>query len=1329
MKPFSVRRVGMITALALAVAAGFAIAALAWAAATTGGTRWLLTSLLPLSGINVTAQRIDGRLIDHLLLTGVRVTTVQQEISVKTLELRWKPLLLLSGTVAVQELSVNGVRIQDDTPPDTKPPDLSWPKLPETTHLLDGTIARLRVSDISYRRLQDQPLLITSIDGSATWGADLLTLTELNVASPSGQISGSVAAGFKQPSFTADLALALALPVAEMDRFSVQIRPGKNTSAKQFFGNVVVTGSAGTGKRLELSGEVGMARNEFILKQLRLSSPQRSGTITADGSLTFTPREPVLSLQIKAAGLDLAPELNMPTDLSGTLKFAGTMASYRGNFSFANKDKGWREASVYASYSGTREGIHIAPLTARILEGTLAGNLAVDWRNGFALQGTINGRNLNPARLDPAWKGTANFTATGKFDRSAAGDLSASVTGSLLESSLHGQELTGKLQADYSGNNLTISRLNLQGNGFDLHASGSLEQRLTLAARITDLSRLVPGTTGTVSSDGWLRWREHRLSGAVTATGSELAYAGTRIAAVTLNARLDQGDGYPGHAALSLQKVIHGQYALDTATVTADGTLPNHTVHATVSSTGSDAKLALSAGFHTDTWKGTLEHLSGKDRTGSWDMADPAQLRINAGAFSLSPLILTTGTAERLEIAADLRLKPLSGQLRTKWSNLNLSRINPYLKDVQVTGQSSGDVRAGFLPGERLDLSGSANGSGTVTGREGSIAVERLLTTFDGGNKGVRADVELHEATGGRVKGTFSSSAPLLLALPEKGKLTAEWHGIDVALLKPWLPPATAVKGIINGRANGTMLPGQRFELDGSASLSGGAVQRGDLNLSFALAEATWGWRKETLSGSIALNMAAYGTAEAEFQLPVPARFPTTINQQGPLRGAVIGTFQEQGLLAALFPDLLQKSFGKIDAELALGGTWDMPQTTGTARLTGGGAYLPSAGIHVKDVQLSARLEKNLVRIDSFRALSGPGHIEGNGFITLSGVQVTGYQGTLHGENFQTVYLPELRINCTPELSFEGTPHKLSLRGELRIPELQLDGTATRTVVTPSGDVIREGTVAAPATGSPLALDVQIRILIGEKVAVKIAGIDARLGGAMDVSLSSLDNITSRGEITVAKGHFRTYGVDLEIVRGRLFFAGGPVDQPTLDFLALRTVGEVKAGVTVAGSIQNPIIKLYSEPPMPDVDVLAYIVLGHPYENNGEQAGLMTKAAGALLTSGQASIVQDQLKNRLGLSTLEIQGGVGANSGSMGYKPLPVTAPGAIPASAQPGVTDTVLTVGKYLTPQLYISYGKSLFTGNNMFLLRYDIFKKWQIETQTGSESGVDLFYKLEFN
>jgi translocation and assembly module TamB len=150
---------------------------------------------------------------------------------------------------------------------------------------------------------------------------------------------------------------------------------------------------------------------------------------------------------------------------------------------------------------------------------------------------------------------------------------------------------------------------------------------------------------------------------------------------------------------------------------------------------------------------------------------------------------------------------------------------------------------------------------------------------------------------------------------------------------------------------------------------------------------------------------------------------------------------------------------------------------------------------------------------------------------------------------------------------------------------------------------------------------------------------------------------------------------------------------------------------------------------MPDVDVLAYVVLGHPLGGSGEQASRVSQAAGALLTSGQAEALQDKIKSRLGLSTLEIQGGVGGTTRPMGYKPLQVTPPGEIPAEQQPGITETMLTVGKYLTPKLYFSYGKSLFTESNLFRLRYDIFKKWQVESQTGGgESGVDLYYKLEF-
>jgi translocation and assembly module TamB len=150
---------------------------------------------------------------------------------------------------------------------------------------------------------------------------------------------------------------------------------------------------------------------------------------------------------------------------------------------------------------------------------------------------------------------------------------------------------------------------------------------------------------------------------------------------------------------------------------------------------------------------------------------------------------------------------------------------------------------------------------------------------------------------------------------------------------------------------------------------------------------------------------------------------------------------------------------------------------------------------------------------------------------------------------------------------------------------------------------------------------------------------------------------------------------------------------------------------------------------MPDVDILAYIVLGHPLGSNTAQASLLARAAGQLLSTSQSESLQEQLKNYIGLSTFEVKEGVEGTTSHMGYKPLTVTPPGTVPAAQQPGITETMMTVGKFLTPQLYLSYGRSLFTGTNLFTLRYDIYKKWQVESQVGSESGVDLYYRLEFN
>ncbi|KAF0215561.1 MAG: hypothetical protein FD174_4089 [Geobacteraceae bacterium] len=1327
------RRTTKYLLFAALLAAGVAGAgAAAWLAGTPDGARWLLESISRHSRLQISARKIEGRIVDRLHLEGVRITLPQQVTELDSLELSWLPFSLLAGKVAVREFTLRGVRIRDDTPVEKKPPDLVWPRIKGIRALLEWKVEQFRVDGLTYRHLDGKPVAVAGISASVAWRDTILSINDLAVISQAGRAVGSIMAGFRLPSLRLDLALTPARPVAAMSLLSIQARLFPGRSPEQLAGSIAVTGSSPAKRLLELAGEVGMTRNSFNLRDLRLTAPGRRGKVTGEGSILLTADEPVMKLRIKGAGLDLAPELGVPTDLSGTVAFEWSPVQYRGRFDLANRGKGWRAAGATGSFQGDAAGMKLAPLDASLLDGTVQGSIQVGWREGFSLSGAMRGRRLNPARVAADWTGEVNFDLAGNVARTGEAPLRGEVRGSLLESRLHGKALTGEVRAEFAGDNLRIGRLALQGKGFDLNAAGELNSRLAFSARVSDLSRLVPWTAGELRSEGWVRWRNERLSGSATGQLRNLAADGMRIASADMSARLDEGKEHPVRVAASLRKVVYGRFQADSAALEVAGTALRHTVDAAFSASGAEARVASSGAYRRGSWQGEIVRLSGRDGIGPWSLGAPAKLTIGASGISLAPLVITGVQPERLEVAGEMTRDPREAVIRAQWEGMNLARTNHWLRDVRVAGSSSGSVRLRLLAGERLVLNGNVSAAGTVTTDGQRVTVQRGSLTIDGSESGLRAGIELSLAEGGILKGTLSSSLPARPAIPEEGDVLAEWAGIDLALLRPWLPGDVNMEGRLAGRVKGKLLPGSRLDIEGDSALAQGKARwkrpGGEFNANLRDVAVAWNWEGESLRGTFTLALAEYGQARGSFQLPLPATLPIALDAQGAVRASLTGEVREKGVLTALFPGLVQESHGELDVDLRVDGRWQEPRLEGKLHLAKAGAYLPTAGVHVRDVQLTAHLEKDIIRIDSFRATSGPGHLTGTAVIQLQGWRVKEYRGDISGERFQVVYLPELQVMSAPRLNFKGTPERLVIRGEVVLPELLVLAPPTRAPAAPSKDVILEGAPRHAEKGFPVALDIQVRVALGDRILVKVEGLDAQLGGSMELTVLGLDRITSRGEIRVVKGRYKTYGVDLEIVRGRVFYAGGSIDRPTLDILALRTVGDVRAGVTVGGTPQVPVVRLYSDPAMPDVDILSYIVLGHPLGDNREQASLVAQAAGFLLARGQSVVLQDQIKRKLGLSTLEIQTGA-EPTGYMGYKPITVTLPGAAPAKPAPGISQTMLTVGKYLTPQLYFSYGRSIFTGGNLFRLRYDIFKRLQVESQTGAESGVDLYYKIDFN
>jgi translocation and assembly module TamB len=1049
-------------------------------------------------------------------------------------------------------------------------------------------------------------------------------------------------------------------------------------------------------------------------------------------------------------------------------------------------------------------------------------------------------------------KGTAEWLE-GRLER-------AEIKGRFMDSRLLGRSLTGEADVRLLRENLFVDRLFVTGKGFELRASGELEKKVSFAARISDLSSLVPGTAGSVSAEGWLRRKDGRVSGAVKGRGRSLAVQGVKIASADIDAGLSDGKGYPLNATVNMRGVHYSDMSADSANLKVGGNLERHTIDAEIRSPGFALATTLNGGYKEKAWQGEIARLSGRDAVGPWRLLAPASLRVSADSISLPRLAIGGAQGESLETGGEVNLSPLRGSVRANWRALNLARFSRLLGDARVSGLSSGTVQVRLPGGDRIIVTGRADASGTVVandlrltvrqasiqmnwndrgmltlldltlaeggtlkgrfsspqparmavpsrgvleadwqgldlaqlqpwlpagldlrgrmegrvrgelspgmqldvrgnaevtggavrwrekndqfnaaihradvslnwqggkgagpgngawqtrnlavnGRvdasgtavvEGrSITIQQTSLRLDWGERGMNSAVDVRLADGGSLKGAFYSPLPAGATIPREGVLNVDWRGIDLALLHPWLPSGFDMQGRLSGRMTGSLLPESRFDLKGNAAISKGIVrwnrENGQLSAKLNTADISWIWQGETLAGDISLALEQYGKARGKFQLPLPATLPVAMKPSGPVVLSVSGRALEDGLLSSLFPGLVRESQGKLDFELLADGKWENPRVSGNLRLAEAGAYLPSSGISLKDVQMNVHLEQDKVRIDNLRINSGPGSIEGTAVAQLKDWSVTDYQGKIKGDRFRIVHLPELQVLASPDLSFSGTPKKLTVRGDIQIPELQVLGKTADAPIQPSSDVIIVGATKPAEKGTQLPLDIQVAVILGDKVFVKAEGIDAQLKGKLNLVIRKLDEIRSTGQIRVVKGRYKAYGINLDITRGRIYYAGGGINEPTLDILALRRVNDVRAGVAIVGTPQTMIVKLYSEPPLPESAILSYIVLGQPLAYNEEQSGRLTQAAGQLPST-------------------------------TGYRPIPT---GPSRTTAGGGVSQSMLSVGRYLTPDLYISIGRSLISDSNLLRVRYSPSRRWEVETQTGTESGGDIFYKISF-
>jgi translocation and assembly module TamB len=417
-----------------------------------------------------------------------------------------------------------------------------------------------------------------------------------------------------------------------------------------------------------------------------------------------------------------------------------------------------------------------------------------------------------------------------------------------------------------------------------------------------------------------------------------------------------------------------------------------------------------------------------------------------------------------------------------------------------------------------------------------------------------------------------------------------------------------------------------------------------------------------------------------------------------PLEGRLDLTTTRLGLLPLLVPEIDQAD-GTIRADLSLGGTPGAVVAGGTIVLEQGELDLYRTNLRLRQLQARITMRDRGLTLEG-SGDAGEGSFQTGGTLEWRDGTLRG-ELTLKGDRLLVADVPEARVEASPDLAFSIRGKDIAVKGSVTIPTARIEPRQLVGAALPSADARLVGPDVEEDTDSEgYRVRTDVRMSLGKEVYVDVFGLRGRLEGSVLAQTRPDEVATASGELEIEDGKYEAYSKELEVERGRLLFAGGPIADPGVDLRAGKKVPGYEVGVVARGRLRRPELSLYSVPAMPQSQIASLLLVGRrldSLDNSGRSA--LGGSRSDMATEGGA-LLAGQLGRYVGIDEVSLE---------------------------SEEEDEQSLVIGKYLSPRLYVSYGVSLTDAINTFKLRYTIGDRWVITGESGQESSADVEYTID--
>jgi translocation and assembly module TamB len=526
---------------------------------------------------------------------------------------------------------------------------------------------------------------------------------------------------------------------------------------------------------------------------------------------------------------------------------------------------------------------------------------------------------------------------------------------------------------------------------------------------------------------------------------------------------------------------------------------------------------------------------------------------------------------------------------------------------------------------------------------------------------------------------------------------------LPIGTLTAGLTPRVEYQGTVNATASASGSRGAPWVGEARADLADAAIRhrlasgRTDV-ISFGSGFVTLRAQPEQVSGELRLDAAERGVIAGRLR----ADRTTPEMKYWPLRGQLQMATGELGFIT-LYAPAIDRASGHFDANLSFEGTVGRPVASGVVKLSNAELDFYQLNLAMRALELEARIVANNLEFSS-TANAGKGKLRSAGKIEWRDGLPYG-ELRLNGEDLRLVDVPEARIDASPDLDFHISGRDIFVKGDVKVPLARIRPAELTNAVLPSADEVMVSE-AQVTEKDPFRVTSEITLTLGEKVTIETYGLSGHVEGSITERSLPDEPTRATGELQVKDGEYVALARKLDIERGRLIFSGGLLVDPAVDIRAVKEFPDVKAGVNVRGTLREPRLSFFSEPAIPQSQIVSLLLAGGSLASVQDQSRAGTPEAKQEVAGQAAALLVSQFGSKLGLPDISVESDFDRSTREE---------------------TGTSLVLGKYLSPRLYVSWGVSLTESINTFKMRYTIDDRWTVKTEAGKETSADLVYTIE--